>query len=206
MDLYPNKTAARLGQPPLGYREVTYWKISEKPSRLLLMNLLSLPLLILSGMFFFGLALGQGWLPPRLRFELIQFLALAAGLLLVLVLHELAHGIAMRLFRARPQYGVMWDKAMFYATAPGFAFPRSQYLVIALAPLASLSLLSILAMWILAGAPWVYVVAFAATINAAGSIGDLWITSLVLRYPRHAYVIDEQDGMRIFLPAENINR
>ena len=203
MDLYPHKTVARLGQPPLGYREVLYWKISEKPSRLLLMNLLSVPLLILAGSVFFGLAFGLGWLPPGFQFGVVHYLALVAGLLLILVLHELAHGIAMRLFGANPQYGVMWDKAMFYATAPGFAFPRSQYLVVALTPLISLSLLSILAMWVLAGTPWVLVIAFAATINAAGAIGDLWITSLVLRYPRQAYVIDEQDGMRIFLPAEN---
>ncbi len=201
MDTQPTQVELRAGQPPLGYREILYWKISEKPSRLLLMNLLSLPLLGLALVVFFGLALVFRWLPSSLSFSSIHFLALLAGLVLVLVLHELAHGIAMRIFGARPRYGVKWDKAMVYATAPGFAFPRGQYLVIALAPLVSLSLLAVLGMWALAGSAWVLPLALAAAINASGAIGDLWITSMVLRYPPHAYIIDEEDGMRVFLPA-----
>jgi len=31
-------------------------------------------------------------------------------------------------------------------------------------------------------------------------VGDLWITTIVLRYPATAYVIDEKDGIRVFLP------
>jgi len=201
MDNQQTRTASQAGQPPFGYREILYWKISEKPSRLLLMNLLSVPLLGLGLVIFFGLALVFRWLPSSFRLSIVHYLGLLVGLVLVLVLHELAHGIAMRLFGARPRYGVMWEKAMFFATAPGFAFPRRQYLVIALAPLVSLSLLAILGMWLLAGSAWVLPLALAAAINASGAIGDLWISAMVLRYPPHAYIIDEQDGMRVFLPA-----
>lgn len=201
MEMHPVQTESHIGKPPLGYREVLYWKISDRPSRLLLMNLLSLPLLGLALLVFFGLALLLGWLPESISLGGIDFLGLLVGLILVLVLHELAHGIAMRLFGARPKYGVMWNKAMFYATAPGFAFPRGKYLVVALAPLISLSLLALLGMWAFAGTSWAMIIALLASINASGAIGDLWISTLVLRYPSHAYVIDEQDGMRIFLPV-----
>jgi hypothetical protein len=90
---------------------------------------------------------------------------------------------------------------MFYATSPGFAYPRSQFIAVALAPLVVLSLLAILGMVALAGTAWVVLFAFVATFNAAGAVGDMWITAVVLRYPPHAFVVDERDGVRIFLPA-----
>jgi hypothetical protein len=107
----------------------------------------------------------------------------------------------MRLFGARPRYGVLWKYGMFYATAPGYAFQRNEYLCIALAPLAALSVFAVLAMPLLSGSYALWLVVLGATANAAGAIGDLWIAAIVFtRYPPHAFVIDERDGMRIFLP------
>jgi hypothetical protein len=50
------------------------------------------------------------------------------------------------------------------------------------------------------------VLAFAAALNTAGAIGDVWIASITRRYPACAYVVDEKDGMRIFLPEETIRQ
>jgi hypothetical protein len=189
------------GELPPGYREALYWKISGKPARLLAMNLLGIMLFVLAWVLFSWLAATLGQAPANIRTSSItDILLFLAALVLVVVLHELVHGIAMRIFKARPKYGVMWSKMMFYATSPGFAFPRRAYLSVALAPLISLSLLAVLAILLLAGTPWVLLIALAATLNAAGAIGDLWISAVVLRYPAHAYVMDEQDGMRVFLP------
>jgi hypothetical protein len=30
------------------------------------------------------------------------------------------------------------------------------------------------------------------------TLGDMWITTIVLHYPAIAYVMDERDGMRVF--------
>jgi hypothetical protein len=189
------------GRPPANYREVLYWRISEKLSRVVIINLLSLPFLLLWGVLFFWLASTLGRMPS-------EFGALTGSaawlvfifLLLLIVLHELVHGLAMRLYGARPRYGFLWKALAFYATAPGYTFPRRQYLTIALAPLVVLSLLAILLMFLLAGTPWVFFIALFATINAASAIGDVWITGIVLHYPPAAYIGDERDGMRIFLP------
>ncbi|MGB7876593.1 MAG: DUF3267 domain-containing protein [Anaerolineales bacterium] len=89
---------------------------------------------------------------------------------------------------------------MFYATSPGYAFQRNRYIVIILAPLVSLSILACFGILILAGTSMIWLLAVWATINGSSAIGDLWITTIVLRYPSYAYVIDEQDGMRIFMP------
>jgi len=66
------------------------------------------------------------------------------SILLTFVLHELTHGVAMQTRGAHPRYGVLLKQAMLYATAPGFAFRRDSYLVVALAPLVCLSILAVL--------------------------------------------------------------
>jgi hypothetical protein len=105
----------------------------------------------------------------------------------------------MSLFGAKPSYGVLWKSFMFYATSPGFAFRRNQYRLIALAPFVFISFLAVAGMVWLQGTLWVALLAICATINASGAIGDLWMTGIVLRYKPEAYVMDERDGIRVFV-------
>jgi Putative zincin peptidase len=89
---------------------------------------------------------------------------------------------------------------MFYATSPGYAYRRNDYVVTALAPFVFLSTLFVLGMWLLQGTLWVALLGICGVLNAAGAIGDMWISMIVLRYPATALVMDERDGMRVFLP------
>ena len=50
--------------------------------------------------------------------------------------------------------------------------------------------------------PFSAVSAACASLNAAGASGDVWMALVVARYPARAYVIDERDGMRIFVTTE----
>jgi hypothetical protein len=113
----------------------------------------------------------------------------------------LGHGLAMRAFSAHPRFGVLWTRLMVYATAPGHAFHRSAYIVVGLAPLVGLSLLAMSGMVLLAGTPWVTLLVLCAAANGAGACGDLWILSIILRYPPSAHLVDERDGVRVLLPA-----
>ena len=195
-----NPTVSTSGSLPENYQEVLSWTIKEDPKRLILLQIFSIPLLVGSGLFFFRLAFSLGGLPSSLGFGLAEIGITIITILLTIVLHELAHGIAMQRFGAQPRYGALWKQAMFYATAPGYAFRRNDYIQVALAPFLSLSLLTIIGIWILSGTFWVVVLAIGGVINASGAVGDLWITTIVLRYPATAYVIDEKDGIRVFLP------
>ena len=40
-----------------------------------------------------------------------------------------------------------------------------------------------------------------AAFNAAGAIGDVWISTIVLRYAPTAWIVDERDGIRVYLPG-----
>lgn len=188
------------GTPPSDYKEALYWKIGDKTGRIVVMNLLSVPLGFVFGIMFFIFALEFGKPPELISIDSTQPAIFLVGILLVVVAHELAHGVAMRIFGAQPKYGAIWKRLMFYATAPGYAFSRNQYLVISLAPLVSLSILACLGILMQAGTSNVWLWAIWATINGSAAIGDLWLTAVALRYPEHAYIIDEQDGIRVFLP------
>jgi len=188
------------GEIPPQYREILYWKLTESRSRLVLINLLALPLAGVAAPLFFWLADRVGGGGAAASSTWAEVLGLAAGVILTLALHELAHGLAMAAFGARPRYGIKWEAGALYATAPGYAFTRNQYLTVIFAPLVLLSGLAVLGMWACAGTAVVPVLAWCATANAMGACGDVYMGWRVAGYRPEAYVIDEADGMRIFLP------
>lgn len=182
------------------YTEVLYWKISEEPNRFAIMNLLPILLATIFGIGFFIIIQAFGG-SPQLALSNKEILIFLIGIPTVLASHEFVHGITMRGFGAKPRYG-FWKKGlMFYAKSPGYAFQRNQYTLIVLAPLLSLSVLMCMGIFLLAAKSVVWVLALWAIVNASAANADVWITSIVLRYPRSAYVVDEQDGMRILLPG-----
>jgi hypothetical protein len=177
-----NRTAPAAGSLPENYQEVLYWKLTEKPIRVIGLQLLSIPLFVVSSLIFLGLAISVRKLPEKINFGLPEIGAVIAAILLTLILHELTHGFMMKMFGAAPQYGVLWKQLMFYATSPGFVYRRNAFIAIALAPLILLSTLVVAGMWLLSGTLWVLLLGMCAAINASGAIGDLWMTVIVLRY------------------------
>jgi len=143
------------------------------------------------------------WQPriATLEVRILQMGAAFIAVILTIVLHELTHGLALRGYGAQPKYGVMWNEMMFYATAAGHAFRRNAYIVIALAPLVGLSLVG-LALLMLALPGWLaWIVVFCAALNFGSAIGDMWLVRVALSYPSTAYVVDEKDGLRVFIPG-----
>lgn len=121
-------------------------------------------------------------------------------LLLVLPLHEWIHGLGMRWAGHRPRYGLLLHKGALYATADGALFPRRVFLIIALAPLAVITLAG-MALVIVLPDRLGYYAALAVALNAGASVGDLWMAAAVWPCPPAALVRDEADGIRIYLPS-----
>lgn len=185
---------------PEGYHEDLYWKLSEDMRRVILMNLAALVLLVGGGLLF--LRWRRIWYPKPFAFNLhlADLLMLLGAIPLTYVLHELTHGVTMRLFGARAKYGILWKGLMFYATAPGYAFKRDQYLIVLLAPLIVGSGLALVLLASPLSNKLAFGIAICAAVNFSGAVGDAWISWLVYRYPSNTYIVDEQDGMRIFTP------
>lgn len=191
-----------LGALPENYQEVLSWKVTGKPMRVIALNIFGVILFILFGMIFSSMAFGLGKMPSEGNFRLgLGEMGLAiAGIVVTFILHELTHGLVMHMFGASPKYGIIWKGLMFYATSSGYAYRRNNYVVIALAPFVFISALVILGMWILQGTAWVALLAICGIVNASGAVGDMWITIIVLRHAATAYIMDERDGIRVFLP------
>lgn len=176
------------------YQQILYWTVGDKLSRLIIFSIiLAAPI----GFAFFVIAFRFGDIPRTFSFGLVELGILALGYLAMIALHEGIHGFTMRLFRARPQYGVLWKQFMFYATAPGYGFRRNSYITVALAPLLGISLLAILGILLLQGTAWVVFFMLLAIFNGIGSAGDIWLVSIALRFPRTVYIVDERDGLRV---------
>jgi len=190
------------GVLPDNYQEVLSWKVTGKPMRVIVLNILGILLFIIFAVIFSSVAISVGKLPSDGNFRLgLGEISLAiAGVLFTLVLHELTHGLVMQMFGAAPKYGVIWKGLMLYATSPGYAYRRNNYVVIALVPFVFISALVVLGMLVFQETAWVALLAMCGIVNASGAVGDMWITMIVLRYAATAYVMDERDGIRVFLP------
>lgn len=123
------------------------------------------------------------------------------GLLLVVVgvplVHEAVHGIVALLLGARPSFGV---GAGFAYTTFRESVGRSGYAAVALAPLIVISIAGIAAV-----AVWpehTELILFVVVVNAAGAIGDLWMTWRLRDVPPNARLYDLADGFAALVPEE----
>jgi hypothetical protein len=190
----PNAPVERTA--PEGYTEALYWRISDSKSKVIRIQLWALLFTVVWLSIFYLIARYVGGMTGGLPGNVWLWVV---PIVVVMPLHEFIHGMAMRSFGARPQYGVMWKQLMLYATSPGYPFPRDHFLVVAFAPLSLISVLVVCGIAWLSHSFWVFPLALGGTVNAAGAIGDIWIAGIVLRYPSSAKIMDERDGVRVFV-------
>ncbi len=191
---------------PNGYREAYALRLSASSRTILALNLGAIVMLLPAAALFLWPAVARGLLAQdlvfTLSFSLTDAVVLIAATIGVVLAHEAVHGVVMRAFGARPRYGIKWELLAAYATASGHFFGRDQFLIVALAPLSTLTpLLWAAVWWAPAGAGWM-ALALAGILNTVGAIGDLFMSWQALAYPASALVLDEEDGMRVFVQDE----
>ncbi len=170
------------------------------------LNLAAFPLLFLFGWFFNRIItlfrsinpLAKGIWELFATFSVLEVIALALSIILMVVFHELVHGIFFWLFtHQRPKFALKAGYA--FAAAPDWFLSRSQYTIVGLSPLILISIVSILFATIVSSSIVPYLV-FIATFNAAGALGDMVVVAWVLRQPDTILVKDEGDRFSSFAP------
>jgi hypothetical protein len=193
-------TEAEIAEPRLRHDppEIPGYRIEDRPAiPIKKLNLLSFPLAIPFGVFFYLVGL---LLQPSgeviLTFSLWSILILVAIVLLVVpIAHEAVHGIVAKFAGAKPFYGI--GQGYAYTSFEEPVTPR-QYMIITAAPLVVLSAICIMLFPLISG--WfLFILAFAVT-NAAGAIGDLWILNRIRHLPSNALIYDLADGYAAFVP------
>ncbi|MFZ5827171.1 MAG: DUF3267 domain-containing protein [Bacillota bacterium] len=117
----------------------------------------------------------------------------------VIVVHELAHGLSMRLISKEVRWGAGVRGGVPYAFVTTSApLKRSEMMIVLLAPLTlgavalGLSLLS---------SPCVTTwVGLAFIANTVGACGDVWMFISLLSYPSSALFYDHEQGTDIYVP------
>ena len=171
------------------------------------LNLAAVPLLFLFGWLFGHLIIILRAINPFPNGVLHFFttvsgwglLAFPLSVLLMLLLHELVHGLFFWLFtRERPRFALKAGYA--FAAAPEWYLPGAQYIVVGLSPFILITLITILLAAFVPPSIVVYLL-FIATFNAAGALGDLIVVAWVLRHPGTILVKDEGDVFISFAPG-----
>jgi len=115
----------------------------------------------------------------------------------VIVLHEGAHGIFLAWFtHRRPAFAFRGYYA--YAAAPGWYFPRNQYMLVSLAPLVLLSLLGLVALAFVPTGWFLAVISFIA-FNGSGAVGDLAVFFWLLSQPSTCLAYDVGEAVTLYL-------
>ncbi|MFL5800809.1 MAG: DUF3267 domain-containing protein [Roseiflexaceae bacterium] len=193
------QTAAPLPPPPPGYQPAERFQYPKLALQVvaIVVLLITTPLLLILIGFLQGWSGGIAFVAGLRDFGLVVL-----TVLIIVVVHELIHGLAYQLFGYRVTYGASLQLMAAYAGAFGQWQRRDHNIVVALAPLLVLTtLLPLLA----SASPTLVLVGFTALLfNTGGAVGDLYLAWRLLRLPRATLLYDvDPQTMLIFLPAEN---
>lgn len=133
---------------------------------------------------------GVDWWVEPMNFLVIIFLSTV-----ILVPHELLHGLAIRRYGGQPRYGVGLAHFILpyaYATTD-HRFTRNQFLVVLLTPLVVITAIGVPVM-LAFGWGWL---ALPLAANAGGAVADCWMAMTLLGYPAHVSAEDHETGIRI---------
>ena len=133
----------------------------------------------------------------------LRFGVLIAASWLYIVLHELTHGAAYKLF-SKNKLNFGFNGLFAWCGCRDCYFPRNKYIVVALAPLVVWGvLLGILCA--LCGAfwqEWFWVAYIVQIANVTGAAGDIYVSARLTRCPADTLASDDGLGMKIYVPEK----
>jgi hypothetical protein len=139
-------------------------------------------IMIITGIFFVTrsiiLAFQNVWAP--IYFTLA---ALIFSVTLLVAIHELLHGIAIKLTGApKVNYGAYLKKFVFYAEADQYVLNSKQFSFIALTPLAIVKLITLIGVLLLYSNPIFYFLIFVMSAHSLFCAGDIGLLSIFHRF------------------------
>ncbi|MBP3372071.1 MAG: DUF3267 domain-containing protein [Clostridia bacterium] len=125
----------------------------------------------------------------------VRFVSLLVLIVVYMVLHELVHGITMKLCGTkRVKYG--FTGAYAFAGSDDY-YDKKSYIIIALAPVILWGIVLAI-VTPLVPTPWFWVVYFIQICNLSGAAGDLYVTVKFARLPADILVKDDGVRMNVF--------
>jgi len=128
----------------------------------------------------------------------ITILIAISTIVFTMLFHEFIHGVAISMYGGKPRYGtgVAHYILPYLYTTTETIFRRNQFIAILMAPLILISVLGVVSMIVFPAIAHWFIIPL--TMNAAGAIGDLWMTASIVRYPKHTLLADDHSGLTIY--------
>ncbi|MEE1198164.1 MAG: DUF3267 domain-containing protein [Acutalibacteraceae bacterium] len=182
---------------PEGYKEIYAIDLQKDKKIALLVNLLALAIAVLLAvpMHFFVPIFSMFSMENGLQNYMIRFVVLLVLSFLYIILHELVHGIAMKICGTKK---VKYGFTGLYAFAGSKDFyDKKSYIFIALAPVVFWGVI-LAAINMFVCVEWFWVIYLIQIFNLSGAAGDLFVTVKFLRLPSDILIQDQGVGMKVY--------
>ena len=185
---------------PEGYREFYSVDLQKNKKVSLLVNLLAVIIAVLLAvpMHFFVPISSLFYMDNGLIAYFIRFVSLMVLIVAYMVLHELTHGIAMKICGTKKvKYGFT---GLYAFAGSNDYYGRKAYIFIALAPVVLWGVvIAIINPFV--SAEWFWVVYMLQIMNLSGAAGDLYVTVKFSGFPKDILIKDYGVGMTVFSKA-----
>lgn len=177
-------------QLPAGYEQVLEIDMQNNKKLAWLVNGLAAAIMVV--MFILGCLIS----PFRLgEFRLLHMLSLLFGLFAYIVLHELTHGVCMKLYGSKTvKYGFT---ALYAYAGSSDYFGRTAHRIISLAPIVIWSVVLLALNFFVDGA-WFWVIYWLQICNVSGAAGDLFVTVKFAKMPSDILIRDSGAAMTVY--------
>ena len=182
---------------PEGYEEVLSVDLQKNKKLALFVNILAIVISILLAvpMHFFVPITTLFSMENGLVSYFIRFASLVVLMVLYTVLHELVHGVAMKLCGTKKvKYGFT---GMYAFAGSEEYYGKGPYIFIALAPVVLWGII-IAVINPFVPVDWFWVVYWIQIVNLSGAAGDIYVTSKFSRLPKDILVRDEGVSMKVY--------
>lgn len=182
---------------PDGYREIYAIDLQKDKKMSLLINLLAILIAVI-------LVVPMAFLMPistaysmenGMTDYFIRWGSFAVLLVVYMVLHELVHGIAMKMCGTKKvKYGFT---GMYAFAGSDDYYAKKPYIFIALAPVVLWGIvIAIITPFV--PVEWFWIVYFIQVCNLSGAAGDLFVTVRFSRMPKDILIKDHGVGMKVY--------
>jgi hypothetical protein len=156
-------------------------------------------LLFLSGIFFFTRAIMLAY-KGNYMYLMITIGAVLFSMTLLVAIHELLHGIALKLAGApKVIFGGIIKKFIFFAEAENFIMGKSCFLFVAFTPLVVVQVITILGIILWYSVPFLYFFLMVMVIHSFFCSGDVALVTIFYRFPgRDTFTYDKSDEKKSF--------
>lgn len=182
---------------PEGYREFYSIDLQNNKKVLLIVNFLAviIAVLLLFPMLFLVPISSLFDIDKGLGNYVIRFIALIVLMIAYMLLHEITHGIAMKICGTKKaKYGFT---GLYAFAGSNDYYNKKSYIFIALAPIVLWGLvIAIINPFV--PLEWFWVVYFLQIINISGAAGDLFVTIKFSGSPKDILIRDYGVGMTVF--------